>query len=109
MRPGLRTFCGLEGSTDRRRRVAPSRGGWNGVTLRVTTLAMGCVAWALGWPQWRNNLQAQGYPDCTGIRNDSLKQICEHLGKCATEADPTERAKCTAAEACADSQGPSLE
>src|SRR5437667_12382505 len=32
MRPGLRTFCGLEGSTDRRRRVAPSRGGCIGRT-----------------------------------------------------------------------------
>jgi hypothetical protein len=34
----------------------------NGKIPLVTTLATGCVAMALLWPQWRDELRAQEYP-----------------------------------------------
>lgn len=50
----------------------------NAKTLQVTTLAIGCMALVVLLPQWRNELQAEGYNVCPGDAIVSLNQPSTH-------------------------------
>jgi hypothetical protein len=53
----------------------------HGKTMFMTTLAVSCMALVLLWPQWRDELRAQVYPD--------VERICgrENLERLSREAD----------------------